>query len=114
MVVAVVAVRVVQVALDQVVGVVAVRDGLMTTAGAVPMGLVVLAAVVRGSAGRRVGGADVDLVFLDPRWRRVVQAAVVQIIDMTVVLDRGVAAVGPVRVRVSSMVGAHRLFSFLA
>ena len=54
MVVAVAVVHVVEVALDQVVGVVAVRDGLMTTAGAVPMGLVVLAAVVRGSAGRRV------------------------------------------------------------
>src|SRR5262245_31942573 len=57
-VVAVIAVRVVQVAADEVVGVVAVRHRLVAATRAMPMALVVLAAVVARGAGSRVGAID--------------------------------------------------------
>jgi hypothetical protein len=91
-VVAVVAVRVVQVAVDQVVGVVAVRHRFVAAAGTVAVALVVTAAgVLRGAIGR-VGRADLDRMALDAAFAHVVQVAVVQVIDVVAVLDGGVAA----------------------
>ena len=53
-VVAMPGVRVMQVPRDQVVAVAGMRDDLVPTGRAVSMGLVMLAASVRGRAGRRV------------------------------------------------------------
>ena len=104
MVVAVVAVRVVQVAIDEVVNVVAMRHRFMTAAGAVNVPGFVAAAVVVGRAGVRVGGADGDAVFIDVVAVRVVQVAVVQVVNVAVVLDGGVAAARAVLVRVVGVV----------
>lgn len=58
MIVAVVSVRVVEVTRNQVVDVVAVRDLVVTTGGAVGVGFVVATAGVVRRAGRRMGRVD--------------------------------------------------------
>ena len=104
MVVAVVAVRVVQVPIDEVIDVVAMWHRFVTAAGAMDVSCFVAAAVVVGRAGVRVGGADGDAVFIDVVAVRVVQVAVVQVIDVAVVLDGGVAAARAVLVCVVGVV----------
>ena len=96
--------RVVQVAIDEVVNVVAMRHGFVAATGAVDVSRFVAAAVVVRRAGIRVGGADGDAVFMNVVAMRVVQVAVVQVIDVAVVLDGGVAAARAVLVRVVGVV----------
>jgi hypothetical protein len=97
-VVAVVAVRVVQVAVDQVVDVVAVRHRFVAAAGSMHMtGLVATAPVAR-CAGGRVGGADLDHMFIDMAFVQVVQVAVVQVVDMVTVAYRDMATARAVHV----------------
>jgi hypothetical protein len=100
MIIAVVAVAVVQPPRHQVVEVVAVRDDFMPAA-------VVTAVAGQRRAGIRVGGADGDDVFIVMPVVSVVQVAVVQVIDMTVMqqarvtagfaVDVGMAIMGMVR-----------------
>ena len=104
MVVAVVAVRVVQVAIDEVIDVVAMRHRFVAAAGAMHVaGFVAVAVVVRG-ADVRVGGADGDAVFIDVVAVRVVQVAVVQVINVAFVFDGGVTAIRAVLVFVVGVV----------
>jgi hypothetical protein len=101
-VVAVVAVRVVQAAVDQIIDVVAVRHLLVAA--------VLVLALTRGrGAGVRVGRADGQYVLVVVALVFGVQTAVVQVIDVAVVLDACVAAVLAVDVLVVVMdVVAHR------
>jgi hypothetical protein len=98
MVVAVIAVGMVQVALDQVIEVIAVRHRLVAAPRTVSVaGLVAL--VVAGCAALGVLRADLQRVFLHQRGAdRMVQVAVVQVIDVPLVLDGDVAAAGAVLV----------------
>jgi hypothetical protein len=107
-VVAVVAVGVVQVAAYQVIDVVAVRHRFVATAGAVAVPLLVLAAVVGRGAGRGVLGADRNVMFLHSARLGVVQVAVVQVIDVALVADARVPAARAVLVVMPRMVSlAH-------
>jgi hypothetical protein len=100
-VVAVAVVDVVQVALDEVIRVIAMRHGRVSTARAVDMvGGVSGAAVVRRALGG-VGRIDGDRVLVDVIAVDVVQVPVVEIVDVTRVLDRGMPAVGAVNVVVT-------------
>ena len=91
MVVAVVAVGVVQLAGDEVVDVVAVRDGRVPAVGAMDViGVVALASVC---AAVRMLIVDGDDVLIDVVAVGVVQMAVVHVIDVTFVSDREVTAV---------------------
>ena len=93
-VVAVVAVGVVQVAVDQVVHVVAVRDGFVAATGTVHVVGIVAVAVVAGRAVRRVGVADFQLVLDDGAVGfLVMEVAVMQVIHMIAVFDRSVSAI---------------------
>jgi hypothetical protein len=91
-VVAVIAVRVVQSTANEVVGVLAVRDRLVPAVGTVLMGRVVarrgLGVVVR------VLGVDRDGMLVDVVSVGMVEMPVVQVIDVTAVAYGGVAAVG--------------------
>jgi hypothetical protein len=107
-IVAVSIVWVVQVAVHQVIGVVAVRHSFVAAARAVLVRLGVSAAVVAGSAIRRVSCVDRQSVLLHPAAGVVVQVAVVEVIDVPFVLDAGVPAAGAVLVRVIRMSGSHR------
>lgn len=100
-----VAMRVVQVAVNQVVDMVAMWHGLVSATGAVYMAWLVAGAMVRRRAAVGVGcrnGNDM-LIHMVAMW--VVQVAVVQIINMAVVLDSRVSTTGAVLVLVRLVVG---------
>jgi hypothetical protein len=109
-IVAVILVRMMQVAVDQVIDMVAVRDGFVAAARAVLMGPVVSAAGVFGRARGRVGGADLKLMLLDSLSAHVVKVAVVQVVRVVAVLDRGVATAGAVPVRMVGVMVGHVSF----
>ncbi len=107
MIVAVAIVRVVEMAIDQIVGVIAMRHGGMAAAGTVDVtGGVAGAAMVRRALGR-VGRVDRDRVLVDVIAVEVVQVAVVQVVDVASVLDRDVAAAGAVHMIVSRVDGVR-------
>jgi hypothetical protein len=116
-IVAVVAVRMMQAPVDDVIDVVAMWDCLVPAAGAVH----VAALLARGDAlvaAVGVGLADLDHVFVVVQFAvdlvRMVQVAVVEIIDVVTMADGLVAATGTVLVIVVGMglTGlGHRPFS---
>lgn len=93
MVVTVAVVRMMQMTVNQVTGVVAVRNGFMPAAGAVDVvGRVTTANMVRG-APVRILGRDFDSVVLHVATiLLVVQMAVVQIVNVVAVLNGGMTA----------------------
>jgi hypothetical protein len=95
-----VAVRMVQMSFDAVVDMIAVRDRFMAAARAMHMPLGMAAAGVLRRAGVGVLAADIEMMFFDLASLRVMQVAIVQIVDVFVVLDRGVAAVRAVSMAV--------------
>ena len=99
MVVAVTRVGVMEMAGDEVIGVVAVGHGFVTTSRAVRMAGGVGGALVIRRAGDRIGGGDGETVFVRVSAMRVVQMAVMQIVSVPVVEDGDVAARRAVRVR---------------
>ena len=113
MVVAVIAVRVVEMALDEVVGVVAVRDGGMSAVVAVVVLGAVAAAVVARCAGVGVVRVDGDPVLIGVALVGMVEVAVVEVVHVSFVDDGGVTAVGAVDVvvRFVCLVVAHRFLS---
>ena len=96
MVIAMAVVWMMEVAVDQVVDVVAVRHRLVAAAGAVLMLGVVTAAAVLGSALGWVGVAHLDRMLIDVVAMRAVEVPVVEIVEMTGMHDRGVATSRPV------------------
>ena len=113
-VVAVVAVRMVQVAGHQVVHMVAVRHGFVTATGAVDVLPIVTGAGVLRRASGRVLAVHFQGVLVAMVAVRVVQVAVVQVIDVPGMLDGRVAAISAVLVRVPFVLFAvvHDLHSF--
>jgi hypothetical protein len=102
-VVAVLAVLMVQVAVHQVVDVTRVRNGLVPAVVAVLMlGLVTPAAMV-GRAAIRMRVVDLEHVLVDVIAVRMVQVAVVHVIDVVAVCDSGVPATGAVLMCVIGM-----------
>jgi hypothetical protein len=112
-VVAVRAVRVVQVVADQEVDVVAVRDRLMAAAGAVDVIRRVVGACVARRAARRIRRVDRDRALVDMTAMWGVKMTVVKIVDVVAVLDRDVTAARAVDVVVLVVDGmlVHRLGS---
>jgi hypothetical protein len=107
MIVAMVAVRMVQVAVNEIVDVIAVWNGRVAAIGAVLVPLLVLAAIMRWRAGGGVGRVNRQCVFLDLAAGDMMQMAVVQVIDVPLVEDAGVPAVRAVLVVVTVMLSSH-------
>ena len=113
-VVAVTAVRMMEMPIDEVIYVVAVRHGRVTAVRAVHVaGRVSVAGVVWRAAGR-VRGIDCDRALVDVIAVNHVEMAVVKVVDVAVVLDATVAAVRAVDVVVLgvNLVLAHRRILF--
>ena len=109
MIVAVVSVSVVQMSADEVVDVVAVRNRWVATTLAVRVTGGVTAALMLGRAGGRVHRSNSERMFFNrPTAERVVQMAVVKIVDVSGVLDCRMAAARPVNVGVVGMQSRHR------
>jgi hypothetical protein len=105
MVIAMLAMRVVKMAVHQEIDMIAVRDHLVAAAGAVLVLLVVAATDMARRAVGGIGCIDRQPMLLDAAGTHVVQMAVVQVIDMPVVLDGLVPAVGAMLV---SVIGVDR------
>ena len=104
------AVGVMEMSLDQVVRMPAVRHRLVATARAVGMGLLVLPTGMTWGAVVRVRRADGNLVIIHMIAMHMMQMPVVQIIRVPIVFDSDVTASGFVIVAVISMGltgGAH-------
>jgi len=99
MVVAVVPIRVVQVAVDEVVDVVAVRHSLVPAAYAVLVGTVMAPTIVLRSALRGILNTYRDCVLVNVVPVRMVKMAFVKVVCVAVMFYRQVAAALPVRVR---------------
>ena len=102
-VVAVALVVVVEVALDEVVDVVAVRYGRVSAGWAVHVALLVARAGVARRASRRVRGIHRDRAFVDVITVHVMKVPVMQVVDVPVVLHCAVAATRSVQVIVRLM-----------
>jgi hypothetical protein len=98
-IVAVVAVRMVQVARYQVVDMIAVRNRFMPAACAVDVCLGMPAALVLWRTPRRVRRSNLDATFVDVAVMELMQVPVVQVVDVAAMSDRAVAAVGTVLMR---------------
>ena len=109
-IVAVITMRMMEMSIDKIVDVIAVRNGLVTAVGPVNVSrFMAAAAMVRCTLGR-VGRRDGQLVLFDAAVDiDVVQMTVVQVIDVAVVLDGRVAAVGTVLVVVVFVDVSHRI-----
>jgi hypothetical protein len=104
-VVAVIAVRVMKVAADTVVCVIAVRNRLMAAAGTVDMARLMATATMARCAAVRILARHFNHVLVDVTFVRVVEVTIMQVVDVAAVTDGGVAAARPMLV---SMVGMDR------
>jgi hypothetical protein len=95
-----------EVAIDQVVGVIAMRNRGVAAAGAVYVtGRVAVTCVGRRATGR-VGRVDRDRAFVDMIAVHHVQMPVVEVVDVAAVLDREMPAVGTVDM---AMIGVREM-----
>ena len=103
MIVAMGAVRMMQVAADAIIDMVTVRYGLVAAAGSMHVIRSMAAATVICRTALRVLARHVDHVLVDMILMRVVQMPVVQIVDMAGVAHGRMAATRPMLMRVVGM-----------
>ena len=94
MVVTMVSMRMMEASIHEVVGVISMRNRFMATIRSMHMSRVM--PLRAGFATVRIGFVNRQTVLIVMAFVGVVQVAVVQIIDVAFVLDRGVAAAGTV------------------
>lgn len=104
-IVAMVAVREVQVTIDQIADVIAVRHRLVPAAKAVHVSDLMPATGVRRRAGRRVACAHFDAMLIDMIAVHVVQMTIVQVVHMVAMAHGGVPAIRTMNVAVIVMLG---------
>ena len=114
MVIAVVTVRMVQMAVHQVIDMIAMRHQLMAAARAVHMACGVTGALVAWRAALGIVGAHRQAVLVDVIAVHMVQVTVMQIVNVAIVLDRRMATARLVLMFVVGMLRAsthaERLF----
>ena len=95
MIITMVAVRMVQMPIDEVVDVIPVRNGFVSAARSVNVSGIVTTAGMPRSTGFGIGITDRQRVLFNvSTFGLVMKVAIVQIIDVPVVLDCGVTATG--------------------
>jgi hypothetical protein len=102
-VVAMVAMGMVEMALNQVIHMVAVGNCFMTAIGAVLVAFFVLSAVVSRSALFRILSADRNLVLVHAIGLHVMQVSIVQVIHVVIVLHGCVTAIRAMYMRMHFM-----------
>lgn len=95
-----IAVRVVQTTVDQIIDVIAMRDRLVAAIRPVNVPGIMARAGLAVIAGVRVLGADLDDMLVDMIAMRMMEMAIMQIIHMVAVADGSVAAALAVLMRV--------------
>jgi hypothetical protein len=101
----VIAVRVVEMASDAVIHVVAMRHRLVATARTMHMARLMPTAAMVGSAGVGILARYLDHMLVDMIFVRMVEMTIVQIVYVATVAHGGVSAAGPM---LMSMVGMGR------
>lgn len=96
-------VRVMEVPLDEVVDVIAVRHGIMAAAGTVDVVGRMSLAGVSGRTRRRIGGVHGDRALVDMVSMHRVEMTIMKVVDMVTMADRGVTAADTVDVVVVSV-----------
>jgi hypothetical protein len=113
--VAVVAVRVMQMPIHEIIDMIAVRHGLVPAARTMNMARLMTGAAMFRRADIRVRLRHLHHMLVDMVLMRVVQMTVMQIVDMVAMLHGGMAATRAMAVGVVVVVGlrtaAHRLIS---
>jgi hypothetical protein len=102
-IIAVVAVGMMEVAVDQIVDMVSVRHRLMATTRPMDMTLLVPSAFMIRGAGVGILGADTQDMLIDMIAMHMMEMAIVKVVDVTVVLDGCVPTIFAVDVRVVLM-----------
>ena len=97
MVIAMTIVRMMEMSIDQIINMVAMRNCLMSTVRPMHMLRRVSGAFMLRRAVLRIGRGYANHMFIDMAFMRIMQMAIVQIINMVFVHDTGVAALGPMR-----------------
>ena len=80
--------------IDQVVDMIAMRDGLVAATGSVPVSFLMAAAVVVGSCRCGISRVDGNYVLVHMSLVRVVHVSVVEIVRVALMLDCGMPASG--------------------
>jgi hypothetical protein len=111
-IIAMIAVRMVQPAVDEIIDMVAMRDLFMSTVWTVCM-----CAVELRRAGRGICATDRNDMFVDVVLVHVVEMAIVQIVDVAVMANRGVPTIRAMLMRMVGVVflgtSGHRQCSSL-
>jgi hypothetical protein len=109
-VVAVIPVRVMQVAFDEIVDVIAVRHGLMAASRAMHVRMVMPAALMLRRAPIRIGCRHLDDVLVDMVLVHVMEVTVVEVVDVIAVPDGCMSARKAVLMRMVGVLSAsaHR------
>jgi hypothetical protein len=102
-IVAMIPVRMMQAAIDEVIDVIAVRDRFVTAAGAVDVDVRGIVPAARRGVAVGIGRAHGDDVLIDVIAMRMMQVPIVEVVDVPVVFHRGVAAAWAVGVVVMGM-----------
>ena len=108
-IIAMIAMRMVQMPIDQIIYVVTMRNRRMSAARSMSMRRIVSATAMLWRAAHRILFSYFDHVYIDLTTTRIIQMAVVQIVDVTLMANRDVTTVGTVGVR---MIGGGHGFSF--
>lgn len=111
-VIAMITVRVVQLSFDQIIDVVPMGNCLVTTARAVPMRSIMSATAVIWRAAVGISRGHFDRMFFNMTVMHVMEVALVQIIDVTRMSNRGMTAARAVGVRmicVNRVIRGHDL-----
>jgi hypothetical protein len=101
-----IAVRVVQVSIDQIVDMVAMWHRFMTATGTVPMSRIMSAAAVLQRAAIRIRCTHFDDMFIDVIFMRMMEMAIVKIIDVTPMSNGNLTTAWSMDVR---MIGVNRM-----
>ena len=103
MIVAVVTVKMVEVIADAIIDMISVGHGLVPTSRTMPMGGIVIPTGVAGSAAVGVRACNFDHVLIDMILMRVVQVAIMQIVNVVSMAYGGMTAIGAVLMGVVGM-----------
>jgi hypothetical protein len=102
-----VAMGMMQPAVDQIVGVITMRHRFVAAPRSVTMRRLVAATTMLSTAAVGIGVAHLDNVLLDPAVVLVMQMPVVEVIHVPAVTNRNMTAAGTMRVRVIGVRRCH-------
>jgi len=102
-VVAVAVVRMVKMAVDEVVDMIAMRNRFVSAVGTMDVGAVVSTALMVRGADRRIRGRESDYVLVNMAVVEMMKMTIVKVIDVVLVLDGSMTATGFVLVFVTKM-----------